>query len=102
MKQLALWKRPSRLHRRLRQIGYKGTYMKVKIRFLRNANSLLVNHAMSNKWFAVLGLFDKGTDRINLPVSPCSIGIPPCAAPVGFVFLTVAAFVCPLLAFIEY
>lgn len=57
-RQLALWKKPGRLHRRLRQLGYKGDFMFIKMKSWRNAASPLVNMALSNKELAKMGLFD--------------------------------------------
>ncbi len=57
-KQLALWKTPGRLHRRLRQLGYQGEFKAIRMRSWRNAASALANYAMPNHWFDELGLFD--------------------------------------------
>lgn len=57
-KQLTLWKKPQRLHRRLRQCGYQGAFKKIKMQSWRNAASALVNAAIPNCWFEELGLFD--------------------------------------------
>ena len=57
-KQLKLWKKPKRLHRRLRQLGYKGEFKAIKMSSWRNAGSALANYAMPNEWFLELGLFD--------------------------------------------
>ncbi len=57
-KQLALWKKPKRLHRRLRQLGYQGTFKAIKMRSWRNAASPLANYAMPNEWLRELGLFE--------------------------------------------
>lgn len=57
-KQLNLWKRPKRLHRRLRQLGYQGTFKAIKMNSWRNAGSALANYAMPNEWFRYLGLFE--------------------------------------------
>jgi len=59
-KQLALWKKPRRLHRRLRQLGYEGEFKAIKMQSWRNAASALANYAMPNSWFNELGLFDLG------------------------------------------
>ena len=50
-KQLTLWKRPGRLHRHLRALGYKGKYMKIKMRSWRNSHSVMANYALQNDWF---------------------------------------------------
>lgn len=57
-KQLALWKRASRLHRRLRQLGYQGDFLKIRMRSWRNSRSHLASWSMPNSWFSELGLFD--------------------------------------------
>lgn len=57
-KQLMLWKKPQRLHRRLRQLGYKGSFKAIKMNSWRNAASPLANYAISNGWLWELGLFE--------------------------------------------
>lgn len=57
-KQLKLWKKPKRLLRRLRQLGYKGEYKKIKMNSWCNAASPLVNMALTNDYLRELGLFD--------------------------------------------
>ncbi len=57
-KQLKLWKKPKRLHRRLRQLGYKGGFKKIKMSTWRNAASPLASLALPNDYFRELGLFD--------------------------------------------
>ena len=59
-KQMALWKKPQRLHRRLRQLGYEGEFKRIKMQSWRNAASALANAAMPNCWLEELGLFDLG------------------------------------------
>ena len=53
-KQLALWKRASRL----RQLGYQGDSLKIRMRSWRNSRSYLSSWSMTNGWFSELGLFD--------------------------------------------
>ena len=55
--QLKLWKKPQRLHRRLRQLGYGGHFKAIRMKSWRNAASPLAHYAMPNKWFEELGLF---------------------------------------------
>jgi len=62
-KQLRLWKTPSRLHRRLRQLGYKGGFKKIEMNSWRNSASPLANMALNNDYFRELGLFDMGSVR---------------------------------------
>jgi group II intron reverse transcriptase/maturase len=57
-KQLALWKKPGRLHRRLRQLGYQGDFLKIRMTCWRNSRSTLASWAMPNAWLAELGLYD--------------------------------------------
>ncbi len=57
-KQLSDWKKPERLHRRLRQLGYKGDFPKIRMRSWRNSRSPQASFAMPNAWLADLGLFD--------------------------------------------
>jgi len=57
-KQLALWKRPSRLHRRLRQLGYQGDFLKIRMTSWRNSRSHLASWSMPNAWLNDLGLFE--------------------------------------------
>lgn len=54
--QLRLWKKPQRLHRRLKQLGYKPPFKSIKMSSWKNAASPLTNYAMPNKWFDELGL----------------------------------------------
>jgi len=62
-KQLSLWKKPGRLHRRLRQLGYKGEFSKIKMNSWCNSASPLANFAISNDYLRELGLFDLGRVR---------------------------------------
>jgi len=59
--QLKLWKKPSRLHRRLRQLGYTGDFKKIKMSSWKNARSPLSSLAIPNKYLYELGLFDMGS-----------------------------------------
>ena len=65
-KQLALWKRASRLHRRLRQLGYQGEFLKIRMRCWRNSRSHLASWSMPNGWFNELGLFDLTTVKTGV------------------------------------
>jgi RNA-directed DNA polymerase len=62
-KQMSLWKKPGRLHRRLRQLGYKGEFGKIRMSSWRNAANPLANLALSNDYFRELGLFDLDSVR---------------------------------------
>jgi len=57
--QMFLWKRPKKLHRRLRQLGYFGEFEKIAMRSWHNSLSKQSSMAMPNKWFHQdLKLFD--------------------------------------------
>ncbi len=68
-KQLSLWKKPKRLHRRLRQLGYKGEFQFIKMRSWRNAASPLSSLSMPNKWLEKQGLFDMASVQTGISVS---------------------------------
>jgi group II intron reverse transcriptase/maturase len=57
-KQLALWKKPKRLIRRLRQVGVKGEVQKMRMSAWRTSRSSYASMAISNGYLAELGLFD--------------------------------------------
>jgi group II intron reverse transcriptase/maturase len=57
-KQLALWKKPGKLFRVLRQRGYRGEYFAMGMRRWRTSRSDQASKAMPNAWFELLGLFD--------------------------------------------
>ncbi|KXO06852.1 Retron-type RNA-directed DNA polymerase [Marinobacter excellens LAMA 842] len=48
--QLKQWKRPGRLHRRLKQLGYKPPFRYIKMQSWRNAASPLAHHAIPNAY----------------------------------------------------
>lgn len=54
--QLKQWKKPAKLHRRLKQLGYKPPFKYIKMRSWRNAASPLAHYAMPNSWFNELKL----------------------------------------------
>ncbi|MDC0660964.1 group II intron maturase-specific domain-containing protein [Marinobacter sp. SS21] len=65
--QLKQWKRPSRLHRRLRQLDYRGVFSAIGMQSWRNAQSPLASYAMPNRWLHdELGLFDLSSQRVGL------------------------------------
>ena len=68
-KQLKLWKKPTRLHRKLRQLGYKGEFKNIKMNSWRNAASPLSNMAISNDYLRELGLFDLSRVRTTATAS---------------------------------
>jgi len=55
--QLKLWRGPVRLHRRLKQLGYKPPFKFIKMNSWRNSASPLSSLAMPNQWFDELGLY---------------------------------------------
>ena len=57
-KQLTLWKRPSRLHRRLRQLGYSGDFPKMRMKSWRSSRSHYASWAMPSSWLTEQGLYD--------------------------------------------
>ncbi|MDH4026588.1 MAG: group II intron reverse transcriptase/maturase [Desulfuromonadales bacterium] len=60
-KQLCLWKRSKRLHRRLRQLGYQGEFKAIKMNSWRNSASNLASHAIPGSYLRELGLFELTT-----------------------------------------
>lgn len=56
--QLKLWKKPTRLHRRLKQLGYKPPFKHIQMTSWKNASSPLASYAMPNQWFNDLGLMN--------------------------------------------
>jgi group II intron reverse transcriptase/maturase len=46
--QMSLWKKPKRLHRRLRQLGYTGEFEAIKMNSWANAASPLAHYALPN------------------------------------------------------
>ncbi len=55
--QVKSWKKPRKLHRRLRQLGYKGECKSIRMSCWRNASCQLCHMALPNAWFDELGLF---------------------------------------------
>jgi group II intron reverse transcriptase/maturase len=55
--QLKLWKKPGRLHRRLKQLNYQPPFKFIKMNSWRNSKSPLSSLSMANKWFDELGLY---------------------------------------------
>lgn len=69
-KQLALWKKPGRLIRRLRHLGEKGPFLKIKMQSWNNAKCPMVHRAIKNCHLSKMGLFDMSTVRTGNLV-PC-------------------------------
>lgn len=61
--QLKLWKKPRRLHRRLKQLNYKPPFKFIKMNSWCNSRSPLSSLSMPNKWFDDLGLFSM--EKVN-------------------------------------
>ena len=56
--QMSLWKKPKRLHRRLRQLGYRRKFKAIKMNSWANAASPLSHYALPNSYLSEeLGLF---------------------------------------------
>lgn len=69
-KQLSLWKKPQRLHRRLRQLGYTGEFSAIRMNSWANAASPLCHYALPNRYlWEELGLFDLGKVTTGISVS---------------------------------
>jgi RNA-directed DNA polymerase len=68
-KQLALWKKSGRLHRRLRQLGYTGDFSFIKMSSWRNSASPLASMALPNRYFTELGLYDLDSVQTGISVS---------------------------------
>jgi len=68
-KQMALWKTPGRLHRRLRQLGHKGSFSSIRMNSWRNASCILAHLAMPNTFFDECGLFNFETVQTGISVS---------------------------------
>ncbi len=66
--QLKLWKKPHKLHRKLRQMGFKGKFQFIKMASWRNSACHLSHWAMKNNWFNELGLF--ALDKLETGVLP--------------------------------
>lgn len=60
-KQLSLWKKPSRLIRRLRELGWRGQLQKMRMRSWRSSHCTYSTFAMPNAWLTEQGLFDLST-----------------------------------------
>ena len=67
--QLKLWKKPKRLHRWLRQQGYKGKFQAISMRRWRNAASPYASMAMPNAWFDEQGLFNLEKVKTGITIS---------------------------------
>ena len=67
--QMKLWKKPGRLHRRLRQLGYKGDFEFIKMNSWANAASPLAHYALPNSYLhKELWLFDLSAVNTGISV----------------------------------
>ena len=57
-KQFALWKKPKRLIRRLRQVGFQGRIQKMRMTSWRTSRSSYASFAIDNGYLVELGLYD--------------------------------------------
>lgn len=64
--QLKLWKKPGRLHRRLKQLGYAPPFKAVAMSKWNTSVSPLACRAMPNSWFDELGLFNLESVRTGV------------------------------------
>jgi len=68
--QLSQWKRPSRLHRRLKQLGLQPPFKAIRMKSWHNANSPLASYAMPNRWLHdEMGLVDMASTEVGITVS---------------------------------
>ena len=68
--QLNLWKKPRRLHRRLRQLGYTGEFDLIRMNSWANAGCPLSHYAIPNDCLhGDHGLFDIGAVKTGISVS---------------------------------
>ena len=58
-----------KLHRRLRQLGYKGEFKHIKMQSWKNSCSPLVHYALPNKHFKDFELYDLGFVETGITVS---------------------------------
>jgi len=67
--QMKLWKKPGRLHRRLRQLGYKGSFEFIRMNSWANAASPLAHYALPNSHLhKELWLFDLSAVNTGISV----------------------------------
>lgn len=65
--QLKQWKKPAKLHRRLKQLGYKPPFKFIKMASWRNARSPLASLALPNAWLHdELKLVDMATTTVGI------------------------------------
>lgn len=67
-KQMSLWKKATKLHRVLRQRGYRGDFKKIKMASWRNSACQQAHFALPNIHFEALGLFSLETFDVGISV----------------------------------
>jgi RNA-directed DNA polymerase len=68
--QMTQWKTPKKLHRKLRQLGYRGAFGIIDMKSWRNSACSLSNRAMPNKWFhETMNLVDMTKIEVGISVS---------------------------------
>jgi hypothetical protein len=70
--QMKLWKKSAKLYRRLRPLGYKGKFLKIKMGSWRNAACQQSSMAMPNRGFVEQGLYPFREIEIG-KFLPCTI-----------------------------
>jgi group II intron reverse transcriptase/maturase len=67
--QMKIWKKPGRLHRRLRQLGYKGNFEFIRMNSWANAANPLAHYALPNSYLhKELLLFDLSAVNTGISV----------------------------------
>ena len=68
--QLKQWKKPAKLLRRLKQLGYKPPFKRIKMNSWRNARNPLASFSMPNSWLhKEMGLVDMASVNVGITVS---------------------------------
>ena len=67
--QLKQWKKPAKLHKRLKQLGFRPPFKLIRMSSWRNSGCPLAHYAMPNQWFhETLGLVDMAQVQTGIPV----------------------------------
>lgn len=67
--QLNLWKKATKLHRRLKQLKYEPPFKFIDMSSWRNSASPLASYAMPNCWFDEIGLYPVGEVKTGVLAS---------------------------------
>jgi len=67
--QLNLWKKATKLHRRLKQLKYEPPFKFIDMSSWRNSASPLASYAMPNSWFDEIGLYPVGEVKTGVLAS---------------------------------